>query len=47
VAALASKWLLSPMRRSFIERSNLLDDPGQKVDDPQYADQSARVDAAH
>jgi OFA family oxalate/formate antiporter-like MFS transporter len=47
VAALASKLMLSPMRRSFIERSNLLDNPGQKDDNLTYGGQSARVDAAH
>jgi OFA family oxalate/formate antiporter-like MFS transporter len=46
VTALASKLMLSPMRRAFIERSNLLDDPGQVNANLTYASQSARADAA-
>jgi OFA family oxalate/formate antiporter-like MFS transporter len=47
MAALASKRLLSPMRRAFIERINMLDGPSQQLDEAAYVHQSARVDTAH
>ncbi|PXW28643.1 oxalate/formate MFS antiporter [Paraburkholderia caballeronis] len=45
--ALASKFVLSPMRRAFVERGNLLDDMGQTDSGLTHVSPSPHADPAH
>jgi OFA family oxalate/formate antiporter-like MFS transporter len=47
VTALASKLVLSPMRRAFVERANLLDEAGQPDSTTTHASPAAMADPAH